>query len=386
MVLHRIPLAWLNLVYDKGRMLASVGGVAFAIVLMFVEMGFTNGLYDTEAYFITVLNADLVLIGQYKEATVPKLPFPKKRLVQARSVTGVEATYALYVNEYRSLWKNAVDGKEHPILVFAFDPDDPVFLIPEVVQQAYKLKVEDTVLIDSKSRQFFGELAEGTQAELTRHAVRVVGTFPMGADFRVDGSILVSDRTFFKCISDPRNVGVEQSQVEFGLVRVAPGYEVGAVRDSLVQALPNDVQVLTKQELAERIKDYWANSKPVGYVFGLGTFVGFLIGVTICYQVLYTDIVDHLPQFATLKAIGYTNGYLIKIVLQEAVFLAVIGFFPGMLFSMGVYAILQSTTGIQMNLTVGRLALVFLLTIVMCALSGFIAVRKVINSDPAEVF
>jgi putative ABC transport system permease protein len=367
-------------------MLASVGGVAFAIVLMFIEMGFTNGLYDTEIYVINMLNADLVLVGRYKEATVPKLPFPKKRLVQARAVTGVEATYPLYVNEYRSLWKNAVDGKEHPILVFAFDPDDPVFLIPEVVGQAYKLKVEDTVLIDSQSRHFFGGLAEGTQAELSRHTVRIVGTFPLGADFRVDGTILVSDRTFFKCISDPRYVGVERSQVEFGLIRVASGYEAAAVRDALLQALPNDIQVLTRQELAERVKEYWGNSKPVGYVFGLGTFVGFLIGVTICYQVLYTDIVDHLPQFATLRAIGYHNRYLIHVVLQEALFLGIIGFLPGMLCSMGVYAILQAVTGIRMQLTVGRIVLVFVLALVMCALSGIIAIRKAINSDPADVF
>lgn len=386
MVPRRIPLAWLNFVHDKGRMLTSVGGVAFAIVLMFIEMGFTNGLYDTETYLINMLNADLVLVGRYKEATVPKVPFPKKRLVQARAVAGVGATYPLYVNEYRALWKNAVDGKEHPILVLAFDPDDPVLLVPEVVGQAYKLKEEDTVLIDSQSRDFFGELAAGARAELTGHAVRVVGTFPLGADFRVDGTVLVSDRTFFKCVSDPRKGGAERDQVEFGLIRVAPGHEAPAVRDALSRALPNDVQVLTRQELADRVKDYWGNSKPVGYVFGLGTFVGFLIGVTICYQVLYTEIVDHLPQFATLKAIGYNNGYLVHIVLQEALFLGTISFLPGMLCSMGVYAILQAVSGIRMQLTVGRAVLVFVLALVMCTLSGTIAIRKVINSDPAEVF
>jgi putative ABC transport system permease protein len=299
----RTPLAWLNFIYNKGRMLASVGGIAFAVVLMFVELGFSNGLYDSETYLIKMLNADLVLVSRYKQATVPKLPFPKKRLVQARGIPGVEAAYALYVNEYRALWKNGFDGKKHPIMVFAFDPDDPVFLIPEVVQQASKLKVEDTVLIDSLSRKFFGELTVGTTAELTDHAVRIVGTFPLGPDFRTDGTILVSDRTYFKCIADPRDAGTEASRVEFGLLRVAPGCDILAVRDALVSALPDDVRVLTKLELANQVKEYWANSKPIGYVFGLGTVVGFLIGVTICYQILYTDIVDQLPQYATLKAI-----------------------------------------------------------------------------------
>jgi putative ABC transport system permease protein len=143
---------------------------------------------------------------------------------------------------------------------------------------------------------------------------------------------------------------------------------------------------LTKKELAAKVRDYWANSKPIGYVFGLGTVVGFLIGVTICYQILFTDINDHLPQFATLKAIGYDNRYLFKIVLQQALLLGAIGFFPGVACALGVYAILESATGIQMRLTLGRMVFVFILTLLMTSVSGFIAVRKVISSDPAEVF
>jgi putative ABC transport system permease protein len=382
----KTPLAWLNFVYNKPRMLISLAGVAFAVVLMFIEMGFSNGLFDSETYLLKMLNADLIIVSEFKQSIVPKMPFAKKRLIQARAVRGVEATYPLYVDEYHALWKNTKDGKQHPILVLAFDPDDPVFLIPEVAQQAPRLKVQDTALIDSKSRDFYGDLVAGSTAELSRHSIRVVGTFPLGPDFRVDGSLLISDRTFLKCIADPQTGAAEASRVDFGLIRVAPGYEVTTVRDDLVRALPTDVRVLTKQEFGDRIRDYWGNSKPVGYVFALGTFVGFIIGVTICYQILYTDIMDHLPQYATLKAIGYSNGYLVKIVLQEALFLAVIGFFPGMLCSLGVYALLQHLSGILMQLTVDRALTVFVLTVVMCSLSGLIAIRKVIQSDPAEVF
>ncbi|MCI0459600.1 MAG: ABC transporter permease DevC [Gemmataceae bacterium] len=382
----KIPLAWRNLIDNKARFLTSVGGVAFAVVLMFVEMGFSNGLYDSETYFIRVLNADLIMINKFKEALVPKLSFPKNRLVQARAVPGVETTYALYVEEYRAFWKNSSDHKEHPILIFAYDPDEPVLLIPGVAEQAAKLKVLDTALIDSQSRDFFGVLTPGATAELNRHAIRIVGTYALGPDFRVDGDIIISDRTFFKSVADPRAGGTEGSLVEFGLIRITPGYDVAEVRAQLERALPDDVLVLTKAELTDRVKTYWADTKPVGYVFGLGTFVGFIIGVTICYQILFSDIVDHLPQYATLKAVGYGNNYLVKIVLQEAVYLGVIGFFPGMLVSLGLYALLQHLSGILMQLTVGRAVMVFVLTVVMCAVSGTIAIRKVINSDPAEVF
>jgi putative ABC transport system permease protein len=202
----------------------------------------------------------------------------------------------------------------------------------------------------------------------------------------VDGNIIVSDRTFFKCVAEPSVSGTDAARVEFGLIRVAPGFKLASVQDELRKVLPDDVQVLTKQELSDRVRAFWADSKPVGYVFGMGTFVGFLIGVTICYQILFTGIVDHMPQYATLKAIGYTNGYLIKIVLQEALYLGAFGFFPGMLCSLGIYAVLESVSGIRMRLTSLRIAEIFVLTLLMCAVSAMIAIRKVINSDPAEVF
>jgi putative ABC transport system permease protein len=260
-----------------------------------------------------------------------------------------------------------------------------VFNIPEVQRQAHLLRTPDTALIDTRSRDFYGELTAGGTAELTRNTIKIVGTFPLGPDFRVDGNILISDQTFKKCIAG------DLEQVEFGLIRVAAGHDVRVVQQDLVNALNvegsvKDVDVLTRAELAGRVKNYWANSKPVGYVFGMGTFVGFLIGVTICYQILYTDIVDHLPQYATLKAIGYSNGYLVKIVLQQAVYLGVIGFFPGLLASLGIYAALESYSGILMRLTPLRAGIIFALTVVMCVVSGLIAIRKVISSDPAEVF
>src|SRR5262245_55682211 len=316
----RTPLAWRNFVNNKPRMLAAVGGVAFAVVLMFVEMGFLNGLYDSQSQVVKLFNADLLIVSAHKEAVVPKVTFPKKRLTQARAHPDVVGAYPLYVEELKALWKNSQTRRDYPILVFAIDPEDPVFDIPEVRAQADKLKVVDTALIDVYSKEFFGRLEEGTVAELARHRVKVVGTFPLGPDFRADGNVIVSTRTYFKCFSDPaaqqagaaapRSLPVV-SKVEFGLLRLREGADLRAVQAALRAALPGDVQVLTKQEFIDQVKSFWGTSKPVGYVFGLGTFVGFIIGVTICYQILYTDINDRLAQYATLKAIGYDNSYMV---------------------------------------------------------------------------
>ncbi len=391
----RTPLAWRNFVNNKPRMLAAVGGVAFAVVLMFVEMGFLNGLYDSQSQVVKLFNADLLIVSAHKEAVVPKVPFPKKRLTQARAHPDVVGAYPLYVEELKALWKNSQTRRDYPILVFAIDPEDPVFDIPEVRAQADKLKVVDTALIDVYSKEFYGRLEEGTTAELARHRVKVVGTFPLGPDFRADGNVIVSTRTFFKCFSDPaaqqeggaapRNLPVV-SKVEFGLLKLREGADLRAAQADLRAALPGDVHVLTKQEFIDQVKSFWGTSKPVGYVFGLGTFVGFIIGVTICYQILYTDINDRLAQYATLKAIGYDNRYMVGVVMRQAVYLALIGFVPGVLVSGGIYAGLQKVSGILMMLTPGRVAMVLVLTVVMCLLSAAIAIRRVIKSDPADVF
>lgn len=382
----RTPIAWLSLTHRKTRLAAAVAGVAFASVLMFVEMGFRYGLFDSQTYPVRMLNADLVILHTQKEALVPQLPFPRRRLIQALSVPGVEAAYPLYIEEYRSSWKNSTDGHDYPILAYGIDPDDPVFLIPEVLRQAEALKEPDTALIDSESRDFYGDIAAGRAGELSHRAVRIVGTFPLGSDFRDDGNIIVSDRTFENAFGNPADPAARRSQVEFGLLKVKPGADVAAVQQAVIQALPQDVSVLTKDELITLVQHYWNTSKPVGIVFGLGMAVGFLIGVVICYQILYTDILDNLPQYATLKAIGYHNRDVVLLVMRKAFYLGAMGFLVGFICSVGLYAGLHSYSRIRMELTPGRTLAVLLSTIAMCLASAGIAIRKVIETDPAEVF
>ena len=380
------PIAWLSLVHRKARLAAAVGGVAFASVLMFLEMGFRNGLFDSETNIIRKLEADLVIVHDHKEALVPQLPFPRRRIDQARAVPGISAAYPVYVEEYRALWKNSTNGSEYPILVIGIDPDDPVFNIAEVQAQVELLKQPDTAIIDSLSRDFYGELRAGVPAELSRRQVRVVGTFALGPDFRGDGNVIVSDRTFVNAFGNPADPLSRRAQVELGLLKVQPGFDVRVVQRAVTEALPNDVRILTKAEMIALVEHYWNSSKPVGAVFGLGMFVGFLIGIAICYQILYTDVVDHLPQYATLKAIGYRNRHLVRIVLEKALYLGLLGFVPGLVVSMLLYAAVQAYSGILMQLTVGRALVVLVATIAMCLVSAAIAIRRVIQSDPAEVF
>src|SRR5207245_4245857 len=155
---------------------------------------------------------------------------------------------------------------------------------------------------------------------------------------------------------------------------------------TLRSALPPDVQIQTKQDFLDQEMTYWKENTPLGYLFGLGAALGFVVGIVICYQILYTDVVDHLPQFATLKAIGYRDRFLRRVVLREALYLSLLGHVPGLAISYLLYLLLAGATGLPIEMPLSRVALMLALTVAMCMVAGVIAIRKVIAADPAEVF
>jgi putative ABC transport system permease protein len=238
-----------------------------------------------------------------------------------------------------------------------------------------------TILFDEKSRRFFGPLQTGTTTELADRLVTIAGTFDLGSDYFYDGNVLTSADTFFTLFPNR-----QRTEVFIGLIQLQDGAAPDAVLRELRRVMGPDVDVIKKSDIIVREKAKWQKATPTGYVFTMGVAVGFVIGVFICYQILYTDISDHLPQLATLKALGYHNRDLVRLVLTQAALLGMLGFFPAVLMTLALYSILTTITGIVTTLTVMRVALVFILTLVMCVVAGLLAVRKAIAVDPAELF
>lgn len=374
------------LTHNKRRLAASTAGIVCAVLLMFTQIGFLNAMFDGATELIRVLDADLVLASKLKFSLFSQSGFPRGRLSQALAVDGVAHAYPLYI-EVDTRWsKNPGNGAARPIRVLAFDPDQPIFALPEVERFRNALKVPDTVLFDAKSKALYGTVEPGVTRELARRSVRVTGLFTLGTDLANDGNLITSARTFGRVFPHRRSVAGDIESVELGIIRLAPGAKSDAVARALRVALRPDVAVFTKEEYTARERAYWQDSTPIGFVFGLGTAVGFLIGVIICYQILFTDVTDHLPQFATVKAIGYPNRYLAGLVLQEALLLSLLAFGPGLASSYLLYWWLGMLTGLPMQLTGGRIGLILVLTVGMTTVSGLIAVRKALATDPAEVF
>ncbi|MEM9119990.1 MAG: ABC transporter permease DevC [Cyanobacteria bacterium P01_F01_bin.56] len=387
----RTPLAILNLTHDRRKFATSLAGVGFAVLLMFLFTGFQNALYDSQVQLINRLNADIIIINRLKNNMFVPEPFARRRLYQAQALTGVQATYPLYMSDVR--WKNPLTRQTRSVRVLAFNLADPALPLPGVADSLEALKMPNTALIDTRARAEIGPREAGIQTELAERAIRIVGTFSLGTDFASgNGNLVMSDQNFLRYFA---NRGPEEDErsfatVDIGLVKVAPDVDVDEMVRQLSDFLPNDVKVMRRSgpgnsfEAQER--DYWRESTNIAFVFSLLTIMSFFVGIILVYQILYTDVADHWSEYATLKAMGYSNGFLFSVVIQEALILSVLGFIPGILISRLLYTGAGNAIGLVFLMTPGRIGNIYLATFVMCLISGAIAVRKVQSTDPAEVF
>jgi putative ABC transport system permease protein len=384
---RRTPLAWSNLTYERRRLLTAIAGVSFAVLLMFIFRGFENALYDSQVQLLKLLNGDVMVVSKLKLNMFVPEQLARRRLYQAQAYEGVEAAYPLYMTT--AYWKNPETKRIRPLRVLAFNPQDPVLPLPGILAHRNQLQLPWTALIDERSRPEVGPTAAGVVTELAEQQVRLVGTFSLGTDFASgNGNVVISDQNFLRYFG---NLGPDEdrrdlSTIDVGLLKLADGVDATALVATLRQRLPKDVSVLTQAEFVQQERDYWRNNTSIGFVFSLLATMSFIVGIILVYQILYTDVAEHWAEYATLKAMGYSNLYLLGVVLQEAMILAVIGFFPGLLISSVLYQVTANATGLLMQMTITRIINLFVATTIMCLISGTIAVRKVQATDPAEVF
>ena len=387
----RTPLAWLNLIHDRRKFVTSLSGVGFAVLLMFLFTGFKNALYDSQVQVINHLNGEIVIINRLKNNMFVPRAFARRRLYQAQAFEGVQDAYPLYISEVR--WKNPITRQTRPMRVLAFNLADPVLSLPGVDEHLDELHMLNTALIDTRARAEIGPREAGIVTELADREIRIVGTFSLGTDFASgNGNLIMSDQNFLRYFA---NRGPEEEERTFatadiGLIKVEPGIDVDALIRQLQTALSKDVKVMhrsgPKNSFEAQERDYWRDSTNIAFVFSLLTTMSFFVGIILVYQILYTDVADHWSEYATLKAIGYTNWFLLGIVLQEAILLSVLGFIPGLLISRLLYVGAGNVTGLVFLMTATRILNIYCLSFVMCLISGTIAVRKVQSADPAEVF
>jgi putative ABC transport system permease protein len=388
----KTPLVTLNLLHQQVRTSVAVLGVAFAILLIFMQLGFygTAELSATTVY--DALDFDLLVRSRDYLCLTSTRSFPRYRLQDALAHPAVASAAPVYIDW--QLWRNRTTEPHYrrAILVLAFNLHDFIFNRSPPHGQTptrdslAKLADPNTVLVDTYTRKYFGEHDTGTKTELNNVAITVVGEFTIGPGLGADGLVVTSDQTYARLAS-----AAEVERPALGLIKLkSAAGDHAAVKKQLEKDLyPNngDVEILTREEVEQREQDYWLKRTPVGVIFFMGVVVACGVGVIFVYQVIATDITDHRAEYATLKAMGYSRPYLAGVVLRQALAYAVLGYVPGWLIAWLLYWLGWYYQKILLFPSWAMAAWVLLISIGVCSLSGLLAVfLKVEAVDPADLF
>jgi putative ABC transport system permease protein len=382
---RQIPLSWMLLTRQPVRLLVALAGISFAGILMFMQLGFRDGLFDASVTVHRLFDADLVLISPRSASSVRMSGFPRRRLIQTLADPSVEGVTPVHWG--LMLWRNPETRRNRAILALGFNPDDPFFLDPGLAEKTGVLKQKGRILFDRLSRPEFGPIADWyndgrvVETEIAGNRVRVEGLVSLGTSFGADGNLLTSTETFLDLMPQKSPGGIE-----VGLIRLQPGTDPDLAVERLQQRLPDDVTVLTKQGFIDFEQNYWKSSTSIGFIFTLGAAMGFVVGCVIVYQVLYTDVSDHLPEYATLMAMGYRVSHLLGVVMREGFYLAALGYVPAYIAGQGLYWFVRDATKLPVGMDPARAITVLVMILVMCMLSSLLAMRRLIDADPAEIF
>jgi putative ABC transport system permease protein len=323
--------------------------------------------------------------------------FPSIYLYQVDAIEGVADARPLYLE--RGEWvnpqllespaenkNNAVPPQSSDVQIIAFNPTKPVFKLPEINQQLDLLSAPGVILYDRLAKSELGNIPQLVKSQgfassiLNNRRVTVLGLFSLSSTFDYKGVTVMSDWNY----GQMEEIEILE-EVTVGVLSLEPGANRQAVMKRIRENLSKDIKVLTPEALAQGEQDFVA-TWPEGKILNFGAAIGFIVGIVIVYQVIYTDVSEHLPEYATLKAMGYKDRDLSLVVLQESLILAIMGFIPGYLASYGIYYLMAKFIEFPVSMDLGIALQVFTLNILMCTLSGAIAIKKLRTADPADIF
>jgi putative ABC transport system permease protein len=382
-ILHHLPIAWLQLSFGTAKLVAAVIGVVVADMLIWTQLGFYSAAMNSTVVIHRQLLGDLVVVTAETQQLVQAGTFSRRQLIRLESHPAIAKVKPLYLGT--GTWRNPWDGQSRGILCIGIDPKNPAAHFN--VADFDGIDSPDCGLFDVQGRSDFGPVVKSyesqtrTDYELNRRRIQVAGLFDLGSGFAVEGTYLTSDINFLRLFSS-RGAG----QVNVGVIELQSGGDHEQTKVAIQEILGPYLKVLTRDEMIKNEHAFMRRRTPIGFIFTLGTVVGFFVGFAIVYQILYTDVSNHLPQFATLKAIGYTHIYLVSVVIKSSLILSVLGYIPGTLVAACVYWLAWKATNLPMQMTVDRGIGIFIATVVMCAGSGLLAVQKLNQADPADVF
>ncbi len=390
-MLNQTPLAWKNLTTSWSKLLLSTGGVGFAVLLMLSQIGFRNGLFDSTVQIASLMKADLIVVSKARYNLPSEQRFDRKFLQRAAMIEGVVGVQPIYL-ERAGTELRVVGQPSRSIRVVGVPLTGRVFEDAAMDAMRDKIRAVSVGLLDRRTKSTYGlersnpEALAKQEVELSGKKLRLIDYVQIGTDFVHDGSMVMSSENLARYFPMRNGLNDPLAIVDLGLIQLKSPAEVESVTAKLTAMSPNELDVLTKQQIIDREIRFWGSATPIGIIFSIGTLMGLVVGTIICYQIIFTDISDHMAEFATLKAMGYSPFYFWKLIVSQSFYLTMLGFVPAIALSFGLYQLLTETTGLVMLLTPARIATVFAMTLAMCLSGGLLAVRKLNSTDPANLF
>ncbi len=374
-----VPVAWRILTHEKGRTALAISGIFVAILLVFVELGFFVAVPQGGMLIYDHMRFDLLLSSNDYVYQAEPGSFPQARLYQAAARPEVAGATPVYFGS--APWLNIAGGEHSDTFAIGFDPGGRVFAVPDIERQLGVVARPDTILVDTATRPFFGSLARGGVVELAGRAVTIGGRYVLGTGFLGLGVVILSNQNFFRVFP-----GRSPDSVNLGLIALKPGTDPDRAAGALRDTLPADTQVLTRKALEAGETAYWTTRTSTGLIFGSGLLVSFIVGTMVLYQTLSTQVSRQLPQFATLKAIGYADRSLAGIVIVLAMLIVTVAFVPALSAALLLYSVIRQETLLPVALTPARFAAVLAIALLMAAISAVLSLGSLRRADPAEIF
>jgi putative ABC transport system permease protein len=384
------PIAWQQLRAQKSQTISAIASIAFITALLFMQIGFRSAFLHSLLELPSLLKGDLFVFHASSVSALRPLQFSLRRLSQIPAFEEVESVMPIYTTPITMPDPSGQPELLRRVLVMGFPLLHSPLDIPEVDARLDILKRRGVFLIDELSRKQFRPIIEDINrhgrsrieinAKGQRKQIFVEGLFPLGVSDVDNSHLLTSDTTFLDIFNRPRNM------INIGLVSVHPGADPQLLAEKLREYLPSDVMVLLKHEMLAKDRHLFEFGTPLGIVFRIAVGTAVMIGIVVLYQILFQLVSKYLRDYATLKALGFSHGMLLRIVFTQALILAILGYLPGTAISLYLFEILTVKTGMEHVLTSDVAFSVLALVCFICLVSALLAIRQLRAADPADLF
>jgi putative ABC transport system permease protein len=413
-----VSIARKNLFEDIPRFLVAQAGIMFAVSLVTIQTGILNGFTRSTALLIENSNADLWIAADEMENLELTQPIPAERVAQAQQIEGVQRAEALAVQSGR--WVSP-DGDIASVRIFGYDPNGQLFRLWNITA-GNEDAINDpySIIIDAANLKSLGLSQVGDEANIGAAPVKLVG-LTKGTQSIASSAFVFTSLENTKAYStagltssvrcrlqqaggvdcttvyerSPSGTTEERfsqlqplapsDPISYVLVQAEPGQDIERLKQRLNRQFSGE-RTYTQAEMANITREYWQGRTGIGFVLGLGATVGVVVGIVIVGQILYSSVSDHIKEFGTLKAMGASDWVIYRVIIEQALWMAVLGYVPSIALCLGLGAWTFATQGIMILITPFSAAGIFALTIGMCVGSAIFAIQKVTHVDPAIVF